>query len=103
MKLLDIAHARSGDKGNVCNIAIIAYDISRYPEMVRLLTVERVKAFFGSIILGDVERHELPQLGALNFVLRDALGGGVNRSLALDSHGKCLALLLLELELPDGA
>jgi hypothetical protein len=101
MKLRDIAHSRTGDKGNISNISVIAYEGRNYPLIERFVTAERVKAHFSEIVHGDVMRYELPQLGALNFVLRDALGGGVTRSLALDAHGKSLSSALLDLDLPD--
>ncbi len=99
MRLRDIAHARTGDKGETCNISLIAFDERDYPRLLRLATAERVKAHFDGIVLGEVTRYELPQLGALNFVLTRALGGGVTRSLALDAHGKSLSSLLLDLEI----
>ena len=101
MKLREIAHSRTGDKGNTSNISIIAYDERNYRLIERFVTAERVKAHFAEIVRGEVQRYELPQLGALNFVLRNALGGGVTRSLALDAHGKSLSSALLDLDLPD--
>ena len=101
-RLHAIAHARAGDKGDTSNISVILYDRRDWPRLVQALTAERVAAHFAGIVRGPVERHELPALGALNFVLRRALGGGVTRSLALDAHGKCLASLMLEIELPEG-
>jgi hypothetical protein len=101
MKLREIAHSRTGDKGNISNISVIAYEARHYPVIERFVTAERVKAHFAQIVRGDVQRYELPQLGALNFVLRNALGGGVTRSLALDAHGKSLSSALLDLDLPD--
>jgi hypothetical protein len=101
MKLRDIAHSRTGDKGNISNISVIAYDEQHYPLLERHVTAERVKAHFVGIVSGEVTRYELPQLGALNFVLEGALGGGVTRSLALDAHGKALSSALLDLELQD--
>jgi hypothetical protein len=101
MKLREIAHSRTGDKGNISNISIIVYDERNYPLIERFVTAERVRAHFSEIVRGGVMRYELPQLGALNFVLRDALGGGVTRSLALDAHGKSLSSALLDLDLPD--
>jgi hypothetical protein len=101
MKLREIAHSRTGDKGNISNISVIAYEARNYPLIERFVTTERVKTHFSEIVHGDVMRYELPQLGALNFVLRDALGGGVTRSLALDAHGKSLSSALLDLDLPD--
>ena len=101
MKLREIAHSRTGDKGNTSNISVIAYDERNYPLIERFVTAERVKTHFSEIVRGDVLRYELPQLGALNFVLKGALGGGVTRSLALDAHGKSLSSALLDLDLPD--
>ena len=101
MILRDIAHARTGDKGETCNISVIAYDPKDYPRLLREVTAERVRQHFAGIVLGDVTRYELPQLGALNFVMTRALGGGVTRSLALDAHGKSLGSALLNLELEN--
>jgi hypothetical protein len=99
MKLRDIAHARTGDKGDTCDISLIAFDERDYPRLAAQASAERVKALFTGIVRGDVIRYELPHLGALNFVLTRALGGGVTRSLSLDAHGKALSSLLLELEI----
>ena len=101
IKLRALAHGRTGDKGNTSNISVVARDPADYPRLVAHLTAERVKAHFGPLVEGPVVRHALPQLGALNFVLEGALGGGVTRSLALDAHGKCLSSLLLDLDIPD--
>jgi hypothetical protein len=102
MKLRDIAHSRTGDKGNTSNISVIAYDAQDYPVLLAQVTSERVKAHFSEIVKGDVVRYELDNICALNFVLHRALGGGVTRSLALDAHGKSLSSALLDLELEDG-
>ena len=106
-KLREIAHSRTGDKGNISNISLIAYRMEMYPLLKEQVTAERVKAWFQEIVQGEVVRYELPQIGALNFVLFDALGGGITRSLALDRHGKSLSSALLEMEiderLPGGA
>ena len=101
MKVLlqHVAHTRSGDKGNTSNISVIAFDAANYELLREQVTAERVKALFAGIVHGEVTRYELPTIGALNFVLKDALGGGVTRSLALDAHGKSLSSALLELEL----
>ena len=99
MKLRRLAHARTGDKGDISSISLIAYDPADYPRLARQVTAERVKAHFGALVKGEVRRYEIPGLGALNFVLGGALGGGVTRSLALDIHGKCLGSCLLDLEL----
>ena len=80
---------------------MIAYNERDYPRLLRHVTPERVKAHFGNVVAGDVIRYEIPSLGALNFVLRQALGGGVTRSLVLDTHGKSLSSALLDLEIPD--
>jgi len=101
MKLLELAHARSGDKGDICNISVIAFQPADYGFLETHLTAERVRQHFGDMVAGKVERFELPRVGALNFVLHDALSGGVNRSLALDAHGKCLGSILLEIDLPS--
>jgi hypothetical protein len=101
MKLRQIAHSRTGDKGNTSNISVIAFDEADYPFLVAHVTAERVAAHFAGIITGTVTRYELPAIGALNFVLTGALGGGVTRSLALDAHGKGLSSALLDLDLPD--
>lgn len=103
VKLLDLAHARSGDKGDSANIGVIARRPEFYPILVRELTPERVRAHFAGIVRGDVVRYELPNLGALNFLLHGALGGGGTVSLRLDAQGKTLAsaLLRMELDIPE--
>lgn len=98
MKLRHLAHARSGDKGDISNISVIAFDPVDYERLRRGVTPERVAVHLGARIRGPVLRYELPGLGALNFVLHEALGGGVTRSIALDPHGKCLSSCLLDLE-----
>src|ERR1700756_3724720 len=100
MKLRDIAHSRTGDKGNTSNISVIAFDQANYQFLREQVTADRVKAPFAGIVRGEVTRFEMPTIGALNFVLQQALGGGVTRSLALDAHGKSLSSLLLDLDLP---
>ena len=101
MKVRQIAHARTGDKGNTINIAVIAYSEENYRLLETHLTPERVKEHLGTIVKGEVTRYCLPQLNALNFVMTDSLGGGVTRSLALDAHGKSLSFALLNLEIPS--
>jgi hypothetical protein len=103
VRLLDIAHARSGDKGDTANIGVIARKPEYYAILVRELTSERVRAHFEGIVRGEVERFELPNLGALNFLLHGALGGGGTVSLRLDAQGKTLAaaLLRMELDIPE--
>ncbi|MEO7143035.1 MAG: hypothetical protein ABI165_05970 [Bryobacteraceae bacterium] len=94
-----IAHARSGDKGDTSNIGIIAFDERHYPVLAREVTAERVKSFFGALVKGRVERYELPNLGALNFLLHEALGGGGTLSLRIDAQGKTLGAAMLGLEI----
>jgi hypothetical protein len=101
MKLRAIAHSRSGDKGAVVNISLIAFDERDYPRLVRHVTASRVNAHFADLVHGEVIRYELPCIAALNFVLRDVVDGGVTRTLALDAHGKSLSSALLDLEIPD--
>lgn len=102
MKLHRLAHSRTGDKGDTSNISIIAYRAEDYPLLCEHLTAERVAEFFADLRDPDaapVQRHELPNVQALNFVLPGILRGGVTRSLALDAHGKCLGSALLDLDL----
>jgi hypothetical protein len=99
MILRDLAHARSGDKGDISNISVIAFDPADFELLRAEVRVERVRACLGHVVLGAVERYEMPELGALNFVLHRALAGGVTRSLALDVHGKCLSSILLAMEI----
>lgn len=97
--LRELAHARAGDKGDISNLSLIAYKAEDYALLLREVTPERVRAHFAGVVHGSVTRHELPQLCALNFVMQQALGGGVTRSLALDAHGKCLGAALLAMEI----
>ena len=99
MKLREIAHSRTGDKGNISNISLIAWHQKDYDKLVELVTAEKVKSWFGDIVQGDVIRYELPELRALNFVMYKALGGGVTRTLALDIHGKGLSSALLDMSI----
>ncbi|TWB39106.1 AtuA-related protein [Nitrospirillum pindoramense] len=99
MKLRDLAHSRTGDKGNTSNISVIAYRAEDYALLEATVTVERVRQHLGALVQGEVVRYALPGLGALNFVLTRALGGGVTRSLALDAHGKCLSSAILDLDI----
>lgn len=103
IQLVDLAHARSGDKGDTANVGIIAYDAAHYPLLVEQLTPERVKKHFGPMVRGDVDRFELPNLNALNFLLHGALGGGGTMSLMNDAQGKVFstAILRMEVEVPD--
>ena len=100
MKLREIAHSRTGDKGNTSSISVIAFRDEDFAFLCEHVTAEHVKAQFSGIATGNVTRYELPNLAALNFVIEGALGGGVTRSLALDAHGKSLSSLLLDLDLP---
>lgn len=97
--LHEIAHARTGDKGNRLNVSVIAYRAEDYPVLVEQVTAERVKALFAGRGAGHVRRYELPLLKALNFVIDDVLEGGVNGSLNLDGHGKSLSFLVLTLRI----
>lgn len=97
-----IAHARSGDKGDTANVGIIAYRPEAYAVLVKEVTPERVKQHFGDLVKGEVIRYELPNLGALNFLLNESLNGGGTLSLRVDAQGKTLgaALLRMEIEIP---
>ena len=101
MMLHQLAHARAGDKGNISDISLIAYEPGDYEFLREQVTAERVREHFADIARGPVERYELPRLHALKFVLHDALGGGVTRTVNLDAHGKSLSSCLLEMELPE--
>lgn len=103
VKLLHLAHARSGDKGDTANVGLIAYKPEYYAALVERVTAERVKEHFRGICFGDVERYELPNLGALNFLLHKSLDGGGTISLRTDAQGKTYsaALLRMEIEVDD--
>lgn len=94
-----IAHTRSGDKGDTVNIGVIAYREADYPLIAREVTAERVKTYFGDRVNGKVERFELPNLGALNFLLHEALGGGGTVTLCVDAQGKTFGAALLGMEI----
>ena len=98
IKLIDIAHGRSGDKGDAANIGIIAYDDKGYEIINKHLTAEKVKKHFSGICKGNVDRYELPNIRALNFMLHNTLGGGGTVSLKHDAQGKTLAAALLRME-----
>lgn len=102
VQLLELAHARSGDKGDTANVGVIAYDDEDYPLLVEQLTAERVKEHFGDLVKGPVKRFELPNLHALNFLLHEALDGGGTVSLMTDAQGKVFstALLRMRIEVP---
>jgi hypothetical protein len=93
-----VAHTRSGDKGDTCNIGVIAREERDYAVLLREVTAERVKQHFGELVRGEVERFELPNLGALNFLLHGALGGGGTVSLRTDAQGKTFGAALLSME-----
>ena len=99
VQLVKLAHARSGDKGDTANIGLIALRDEIYPILVREVTAERVKQHFTGICKGDVERFELPNLGALNFLLHGSLGGGGTVSLMTDAQGKTFSTALLRMEI----
>jgi hypothetical protein len=103
VQLTKLAHARSGDKGDTANVGLIALRDEFYPILVREITAERVKEHFKGICRGDVERFELPNIGALNFLLHESLGGGGTLSLMTDAQGKTFstALLRMEIEVTD--
>lgn len=104
VQLLRLAHARSGDKGDTVNVGVIARRPEWYPLLVEALTVDRVKRHFGELVRGPVERFELPNLNALNFLLHEALDGGGTISLMTDAQGKTFstAMLRMMIEVPDG-
>jgi len=96
--LSQIAHARSGDKGDTVNIGVIAYHPDHFPVLLEQVTTERVRAHFGDLVKGDIVRYELPNLSAVNFLLHRALGGGGTLSLRTDAQGKTFSAALLRLE-----
>jgi len=99
IKLREIAHSRTGDKGDIANISVICYKEEDYELIKAKVTAEVVKEFFSEIVKGDVMRYELPNIAALNFVMHKALGGGVTRTLNLDLHGKTLSSAIMDLEI----
>jgi hypothetical protein len=103
IKLLQLAHARSGDKGDTANVGIISYKPEYYEFLSRELTPERVKKHFSGICQGEVERFDLPNIAAFNFLLHESLGGGGTKTLRHDAQGKTLstAFLRMELEVPE--
>ncbi len=98
--LVHLAHTRSGDKGDTANVGVIAYDAEDYELLRDTLTVERVREHFGDLVEGEVERYELPNLQALNFMLHGALGGGGTVSLMTDAQGKVFSTAMLRMEIP---
>src|SRR5512132_2602175 len=105
VQLVKLAHARSGDKGDTANVGLIALRPEIYPILLREVTTERVKQHFAGICRGDVQRFELPNLGALNFLLHESLGGGGTVSLMTDAQGKTFstAMLRMWVEIPESA
>ena len=99
-RVYDLGHSRAGDKGNTSNISVVAYNEAAWRVLREQLTAERVMAAYVHLAKGPVTRYELPNLRALNFVIENALGGGVTRSLRQDMHGKSLSSLILSIELP---
>lgn len=99
MRVADIAHGRSGDKGDICNVGIVCYDDEGFEIARRQLTVDRVRAHYGPLVLGEIERYEIPGIRALNFVMRGALDGGGTQSLRSDNLGKVFYAWLLKMEL----
>jgi hypothetical protein len=102
-RVYDLGHSRAGDKGNTSNVSVVAYDEASWNILQRHLTAERVQDAYAHLGAGPVTRYELPLLRALNFVIENALGGGVTRSLAQDMHGKSLSSLILTIGLPESA
>jgi hypothetical protein len=100
VRVYDLGHCRAGDKGNTSNISVVAYNEAAWEVLYAQLTPERVMAAYGHIAKGPVRRYDLPNVRALNFVIENALGGGVTRSLRQDMHGKSLSSLMLTIELP---
>ena len=99
VQLVKLAHARSGDKGDTANVGLIALRADTYPILVREVTASRVKQHFAGIVRGEVDRFELPNLGALNFLLHESLGGGGTLSLMTDAQGKTFSTALLRMEI----
>ena len=99
VRVVDLAHGRSGDKGDNCNVGIVAYDADKYELLREHVTAERVKEHFGELVKGPVERYELPYIHALNFVLRGGLDGGGTLSLRSDHLGKAMYAWLLRMEI----
>jgi hypothetical protein len=101
-RVVDLAHGRSGDKGDTCNVGLVAYDAAGYAVLERELTAERVKEHYGDLVKGTVSRYQLPNILAFNFVLTGALDGGGTMSLRSDHLGKVMYAWLLRMELQDG-
>ena len=103
MKLRDIACSRSGDKGDISNICVFVYNEADYPVLLDQVTADVVAALFKDLVYGTVTRYELPRLHGVNFVMTQALGGGVSKSLRADPHGKAYGSMILELDIDKGA
>jgi hypothetical protein len=101
MRVADLAHGRSGDKGDTCNVGLVAYDDDGFAVLQREATAERVREHFGDLVRGTVTRYELPNIRALNFVLTGALDGGGTMSLRSDHLGKVMYAWLLRMEIPE--
>jgi myo-inositol catabolism protein IolC len=99
--LRDVAHSRAGDKGALANVSVIAFDERDFPWLVEVVTAGRVREHLGALIVGEVRRYLLPEVGAMNFVVSRPPGQSVTRTLALDAHGKSLSSALLEMPMPD--
>lgn len=100
-RLADLAHARSGDKGNLANIGVVANDAASFEVLARVLTADAVASYLKPMKIGRVVRYELPKIHAFNFVIEEALGGGASRSLRLDTQGKALGSTLMEMPIPE--
>jgi hypothetical protein len=103
MKLREIAYSRSGDKGDISNVCVFVYDDAQWEFLLAELTVERVKEKYRHVVHGAVERYVFPNMKGLNFVMHEALGGGSALSLRVDTHGKSMQSLMLDIELPGDA
>jgi len=99
MKLYELAHSRTGDKGSLSTISVIAYKMQDYHRLACVLNEDKIREHFRCVGATSVRRYEVPSIGALNFVIENTLGGGVTRSLALDAHGKSLSGLMLEVDI----
>lgn len=102
MKLREIAYSRSGDKGDISNVCLFVYDDNNWDVLREQVTVEKVRDLFGPLVKGDITRYEMPGTKGLNFVMTEALAGGVSRSLRADPHGKAYQSLILDLEVDAG-
>ncbi len=100
VQLRQLAYARSGDKGDVCNIGLLAFDRENYELIRKYVTSERIKEHFGDMVKGQVEIYEMPNIDALEIVLRNALDGGATRTLRFDQTGKAMGTALLRMEIP---